>query len=514
LALQFDNEGKGSPKQLLKSENPGTYFHPLFGTLITGAARLMLAMTERLVIDAGLDWAFCDTDSMAIAKPEAMSEAEFFSRAQTVVDWFAPLNPYAEKGSLLKIEDANYELERGQPSKRLRSLNCLAVSAKRYVLFNLDREGRPVIRKASAHGLGHLLAPYEEGVGPASIPRPAVPLKDIGVERWQYDLWYRIIEATLSGRPNQPHLDDLPGLDRPAVSRYGATTPTMLRWFNSYNEGKPYRQQVKPFNFLLAFQARPVPDAALSDDEIIAQVPASRPSKAGTPVRPVSPFDTNRAKAARNCFDRETGAKVRRKQLKTYREALAQYHLHPETKFLDADYLDRGPTKRRHIQATTITLIGKEADRLEEQIYLGLDPEAEIEYGPAGPEGDLRALVRQAIKTHGLRAVSRAAGVSRQRVSTMTRRGARARSKTTNKITHAIAALDAAHAHLKVESASLLDEARRYCAQIGLRSFAKTIGMNPGSASRMLSLKRPITRNTFQKLRRVLRPSPKSPASS
>jgi hypothetical protein len=339
-------------------------------------------------------------------------------------------------------------------------------------------------------------------------------LKDIVVDRWQYDLWYRIIEATLSGRPDQPNLDDLPGLDRPDVSRYGATTPVMLRWFDRYNEGKPYRQQVKPFNFLLAFQARPVPDTALSGDEIIAQVPASRPSKAGMPVRPVSPFDTNRTKAARNCFDRATGAKVRREQLKTYREALAQYHLHPEAKFLDADYLDRGPTKRRHIQVTTITLIGKEADRLEEQIYLGLDPEAEIEYGPAGPDRDLRARVRQAIKTHGLRAVSRATGVSRQRVSAMTRRGARARGKTMSKIAHGIAALDAAHAQLEVESTSLLDEVRRYCAQIGLRSFAKKIGMNPGSASRLLSLKRPITRNTVEKLRRVLRSSGKSPAAS
>ena len=40
---------------------------PLLGVLITGAARLMLAITERLVLDEGLDWAFCDTDSMALA---------------------------------------------------------------------------------------------------------------------------------------------------------------------------------------------------------------------------------------------------------------------------------------------------------------------------------------------------------------------------------------------------------------------------------------------------------------
>jgi hypothetical protein len=126
----------------------------------------MLAITERLVLDARLDWAFCDTDSMAIARPEEMREAEFLRRAKSVVEWFGPLNPYVEKGSLLKIETANYGLRLGRPSKRMQPLYCMAVSAKRYALFNLDGEGRPVIRKASAHGLGHLLAPYEEEDAP------------------------------------------------------------------------------------------------------------------------------------------------------------------------------------------------------------------------------------------------------------------------------------------------------------------------------------------------------------
>ena len=35
-------------------EEPGRYFHPLLGTLITGAARLMLALAERLTIDQEL----------------------------------------------------------------------------------------------------------------------------------------------------------------------------------------------------------------------------------------------------------------------------------------------------------------------------------------------------------------------------------------------------------------------------------------------------------------------------
>jgi DNA polymerase family B len=67
--LCFGSGNDDFPVEVDKVETPGRYFHPLLATLITGAARLMLAMTERLLLDAGLDWAFCDTDSMAVAKP-------------------------------------------------------------------------------------------------------------------------------------------------------------------------------------------------------------------------------------------------------------------------------------------------------------------------------------------------------------------------------------------------------------------------------------------------------------
>lgn len=46
--------------------------------------------------------------------------------------------------------------------------------------------------------------------------------------------------------------------------------------------------------------------------------------------------------------------------------------------------------------------IGKEADRWEEQFYLGLDPEAQIKYGRCEVSGEqLRACLRQAVKLHG-----------------------------------------------------------------------------------------------------------------
>ena len=92
-------------------------------------------------------------------------------------------------------------------------------------------------------------------------------------------------------------------------------------------------------------------------------------------------FDQDSAVAVARCFDRLTGAPVSRETLKTYRQTLSQYHLHPETKFANGDYLDVGRTERRHIQVVAIDRIGKEANRWEEQLYLGEDPEAQIVYG-------------------------------------------------------------------------------------------------------------------------------------
>jgi hypothetical protein len=50
-----------------------------------------------------------------------------------------------------------------------------------------------------------------------------------------------------------------------AASRYGATTPKLLRWFKRFNQNRLYRDQVKPFNFLVAFQSRP--ELAMSEAE-------------------------------------------------------------------------------------------------------------------------------------------------------------------------------------------------------------------------------------------------------
>ena len=100
----FDHRGVGRRTKSSKFEKPGRYFHPLLATLITGAARLMLGLAERNAIDQGLDWAFCDTDSLAIANTANLPTDEFVRRVSNVCTWFEPLNPYEAKGSILQLE--------------------------------------------------------------------------------------------------------------------------------------------------------------------------------------------------------------------------------------------------------------------------------------------------------------------------------------------------------------------------------------------------------------------------
>lgn len=355
-----------------KVEKPGEYFHPLLASLITGAARLMLAITECQIEAQGLEWAFCDTDSMAIAKPDPMAGEEFRQRVETVAERFAALNPYAFGESILKIENENASLETGKPEP----LYCWAISSKRYALFNLAN-GRPLIRKVSAHGLGHLRPPYGAENAPADIPAPDPSVLRSGVERWHHDLWFQIVSAALARNPHCPAVDCLPELSAPAVSRYGATAPELLRWFDPFNAERPYREQVKPFGFLLAMRAK----QDWGGERIMtANGSRGRPPRSHQP-KPVSPFDSDPDKAAAMAFDRETGKPVPALALQTYAEALAQYHLHPESKFLGGDYCDRGTTRRRHIRVSGVRHIGKESNEWERQAMLGLDVEAEPDYG-------------------------------------------------------------------------------------------------------------------------------------
>ena len=355
-----------------KIEKPGTYFHPLLATLITGAARLMLAITETLAIQKGLHWSFCDTDSMALAKPDAMDGDTFATQVQSIIDWFAKFNPYQFGGSILKSEDVNFGLSDG---KDLEPLYCFAISAKRYALYNLDNNGKPIIRKASAHGLGHLRPPYGETNPAKDIPKPQIDLAKAGLSLWQHDLWIKIIEGGKSDKPLQIDLSYHPAFKQSAIGRYAATSPHLLRWFGRYNEGRAYVDQVKPFGFLTPLTK----DSFDISEEVLAE--PSKRRKRKSPIKPIAPFTTDPVIAGQTAFDRITGELVRFDNLRSYADSIRQYHLQPEGKFRNGNWTESGKTKRRHVLVTSAMHIGKEANELERQTMLGYDNDAQPAYG-------------------------------------------------------------------------------------------------------------------------------------
>ena len=419
-------------------EEPGSHFHPLIATLIAGAARLMLACAESVATAEGLGWAFCDTDSLALARPEGMADAEFLERCAAVTGWFDGLDPYGDGKPLFKVEDQNFALEAGKVTKHPEPLYALAISAKRYVLFNLGPDGRPVIRKALAHGLGHLLEPYGEDEASASISAPVQSLSELGVKRWQYDLWYRIVLAALEGHPDRIDLSGIPGLDRPARSRYGANTAALLGWFRRFNARKPLSEQVKSLNFLLAYQvSKPAFAQARAEgslDEYLLD--------GGLPAV-VAPYSNDPATAADYCFDRRTGRPVPASILMTYREAIAGYHLHSEAKFENGDTFDRRLTRRRHVEAVALDYIGKEANRWEERFYLGDAPDAQVAYG--GHPKDRRCIaqmLRETANKVGLSEFARVARLSRPQLYALINGTAVPRPATLNKLCRAMVLLN------------------------------------------------------------------------
>jgi hypothetical protein len=134
-------------------------------------------------------------------------------------------------------------------------------------------------------------------------------------------------------------------------------------------------------------------------------------------------------KAAQFAFDRETGNAVRANTLATFAEALAEYHLRPEAKFLNGDFFDRGRTERRHVVALQILHIGKEANKWEEQYFLGPDDEAEIEYGIGSVADDLDSCLRGLCRELGEREASRKLGISRTALRRAMKLGAKAMSR-------------------------------------------------------------------------------------
>ncbi len=234
-----------------KPEQAGEYCFPPVAALVTGAARLVLALLERLVRDTGGSYAFCDTDSLAILACESGGFLPCPGGSETgpsgepcvrVLSWtqvreivarIDALKPYRQDvpDSLLKIEDVNFR------DGTQVQLFAYGLSAKRYCLF-VEGPNGPAIVKASEHGLGHLLNPTD----------PDEAQKDpSGAPKWIEDVWRGFVLQNRGQKPSQ-----FPAwFTRPAVARHGFTSPTLIRSLHRGQGDRPYCEQVKPFNFAL-----------------------------------------------------------------------------------------------------------------------------------------------------------------------------------------------------------------------------------------------------------------------
>jgi hypothetical protein len=307
-------------------EDAGEFCFPPLASTITSGARLMLAMLERTITDLEGTYAICDTDSMAVVATEhgglvpcrggpfvgpkggESVRALTWEQVEEIRSRFGCLNPYDQQavpGSILKLEKENLDPQ----TRQRRQLWCHAISAKRYALFNLDHSGAPVLRKWSEHGLGHLLNPTD----PDSEDRDWIRL-----------LWAILVREALGLSVEHPAW-----IDRPAISRITASSPHLLRPFAGLNDGRPYIDEVKPFNFLLSAHVAPFGHPEGIDP---------------TRFHLVAPWSSDpREWLERSWFDVHSGRQFQlttiddfgasdRVLVKTYGDVLAVYRMHPEAK--------------------------------------------------------------------------------------------------------------------------------------------------------------------------------------
>lgn len=359
---------------VIHPEQPGEFCFPPLASLITGAARLMLALLEHSATRLGGTYAMEDTDSMAIVATETGGiipckggdvftlqgkegiTALTWRQVRQIVEKFEALNPYDRKiipRSILKIEDDNFDPKTGKQ----RLIYCLAISAKRYALFlwpknrmpQLLREGKNNAKdRWSRHGLGHLLNPTDP---------------DASDRDWTAAVWEMIIRKSCGFRPTESKFKHLPAIGRTTVS-----SPGLMKSFESLNVGKPYSEQVKPFNFLLTAHVIPFGHPEGVDPE---------------KFHLITPYDSDSRKwLGKEWIDQHSRKRYRvtthghcgsrlAARVKTYGDVVTEYEFHPEAKCADAlsnpcERQTTGLLRRRHIKIDLIKFIGKESNSVED----------------------------------------------------------------------------------------------------------------------------------------------------
>ena len=232
-------------------ERTGPWYCPIFGSLITAAGRLLLAMLERSVMNLGGSYLLCDTDSMAIISTEngdlnpcsggdhrlpdgaPAVKAISWQQVRDIVQRFGEINPYDHsivKGSILKIEKVNFS-----KNKQQLQLYGFAIAAKRYAMWTRNADNDIKLAKASGHGLGYLLAP-KKGLD-----------EELKEPLWVVEAWAWILRGELQHPRSSPSWFEFP-----AMMRFTITTSEVFKALQTRHKNSAYKNQIKPFDFILS----------------------------------------------------------------------------------------------------------------------------------------------------------------------------------------------------------------------------------------------------------------------
>jgi hypothetical protein len=200
----------------------------------------------------------------------------------------------------------------------------------------------------SEHGLGHLVNPRD---------------LDDEDRDWIADVWLSIVRGAcgLSGK-------DLEFGSLPAIGRLTVSSPTLWHAFDRINARKAYRNQVKPFNFLITSHVRPFGHpAGMVPQHFQLVAPYEKDPNRWLSMPWLDRHSTHeyRITTVGDTGDRETA------RVSTYQETIEDYAYHPESKCADAqgqpaDRQTVGLLSRRHVSIDSIHFIGKESNSLEE----------------------------------------------------------------------------------------------------------------------------------------------------
>jgi hypothetical protein len=392
-------------------EQPGSFYFPLLGALITSGGRLLLAMIERCVRDAGGTYLCCDTDALTIVAskkggivqmPDGATSIKALSwkNVEKIARRFDSLSPYNRKivSHLLRLTDENFD-EKGVQ----RQLYGLSIAAKRYALYT-TKCGRVYCNHSNcikivdpkAHGL-IFFAPSDD--------------REDGLPKWWWELWQFLLKLEfkqitepdfnvlmIAGKALNADtaraIDGQPKwISLPAMMKMRISTPHYL---------EQMKGKVSPYGFVLHPRTREKAKLTL-----------------------LTPFNKHRSVWHKSpCINTRDGRshrldEITERDVITLGDVLCGYIQHPEIKSFGPNGEKckpetRGLLKRMSIKGGLQHAIGKEISRFEQgqDDFIENIDDACIRYD-GGRVAANKGLIAE-IRTQGLRKRTRQTGLDRK----------------------------------------------------------------------------------------------------